>query len=336
MGPDQLYGLGCGVMAAFAWAVSSIFWAKIQLPAFSLTLHKNLIGTALLLVHLLMMAAFYQTPVFTASAKSWSVLAASGVIGIVIGDTCYFKSLQILGPSRSLMVSIVAPFFTAVIGWAIGIESLSLLAYLGIGLTFGGIAVVLNDKQADDKFVPLSSGSIAFGVAAGVFGAVCQAVGGVLSDIGANGVGSVEAALIRIACSALLMVVLVGGQKKISRAVMQLRDFNLLPNLFIASAIGTWIGIWLSMLAFKYCSVSVAQTSLALCPLFALPVAFLAYGQRASLIAIFGVVVSVAGVYLTATGTTGSKGKVPQKQEQVVGQESEVGDPHRVQLEGEL
>ena len=94
------FGLGeiAALTAALLWTSSSILWGRIHLSALGINLCKNVIGTAMVAFHLLFLygltdrAAFLEAP-----PSSWFWLGVSGLVGVVLGDTLYFRSLQILG-----------------------------------------------------------------------------------------------------------------------------------------------------------------------------------------------------------------------------------------------
>ncbi|MEO1340393.1 MAG: EamA family transporter, partial [Cyanobacteria bacterium J06635_13] len=65
----------------------------------------------------------------------------------------------------------------------------------------------------------------------------------------------------------------------------------------IAATGSTYLGIWLQQTSLKFAPTGIAQTFLATSPLFILPIVAL-QGEKISLRAIFGVVISVAGIAL--------------------------------------
>ncbi len=115
MGTGEIASL----LAAFLWAFASLFYTRTHLSAFSMNFGKNLIAATVLLTHLRIQTWMNDQSLFQAGLNSWKWLSLSGLIGIVIGDTFYFRSLQILGPRRCLMVSTTSPVFAALLSWGI-------------------------------------------------------------------------------------------------------------------------------------------------------------------------------------------------------------------------
>ena len=76
-------GIGewAALTAALLWTVSSMLWGRIHLPALSINLCKNIVGVTLVLLHLLVMSAVYQSTIFAAPTISWLWLGISGIVG---------------------------------------------------------------------------------------------------------------------------------------------------------------------------------------------------------------------------------------------------------------
>ena len=111
------FGAVAAAAAAFCWACSSVIYGRTRLNAWTINFAKNLFGLGFVTLHLCVVWWFWRDDLMTFSAKAWGYLAISGIVGIAIGDTFYFRSLQILGPRRSLVVATTAPIFGALIGW---------------------------------------------------------------------------------------------------------------------------------------------------------------------------------------------------------------------------
>lgn len=233
-----------------------------------------------------------------ASWMAWGWLTLSGVIGIVIGDTFYFRSLQILGPRRSLMVATTSPVFALLSGWMILSETLLGIQLLGIALTIFGVMVVIGDKRGEQEALQLFPGRQMAGVWMGVAGAICQGVGATISKLGmeVDDCSPLEAAMIRILVAAIGSVVILVSRKKAISFAKKFFKWELILQLIPPAAIGTWLGIWLSQIAFKETEVGIAQTLVSTSPLFAIPMVYFYQGHKTSAIAIVGTVIAILGV----------------------------------------
>ncbi len=296
MGIGELAALG----AALLWAVSSMFWGQVNLSALGINLFKSVFGSVYLLVHLFLVAVITRTGMFEASWESHGWLALSSLIGIVLGDTLYFRSLQILGPRLSLMVASVCPIAASLLGWLWLGEGLAFFAVAGIVMTVIGVVSVVADRRARVEQPNILPGKLSTGVLCGIAASITQAAGAVLAKTGMRDCGAIEATLIRLAVAAAVTLAIVIVARKTKQIYERVTAPGSLRILLLATAIGTWLGIWLSQLAFKEASsVALAQTLLATSPLFAIPIVRWYYGHRISALSVIGTLIAVAGIALT-------------------------------------
>ncbi|MEZ6095091.1 MAG: DMT family transporter [Pirellulaceae bacterium] len=297
VGLGELAGLG----AALFWAVSSMIWGRIPLTALGINLAKNVLGAAILFLHLLVLAIVLNRPLVAADIDSWKWLALSGLIGIALGDTFYFRSLQTLGPRKSLMVASSAPIFAALLNWWVLKNTVLPLGMLGIGLVILGVVLVVADRKAKKEFAHLQSGEYFRGIIFGILGALCQALGLLFSQFGMQNCGALEASFIRILVSATMIVcsyIAIGKFKPVAKKIIERKNIIwILP----ATAMGTWLGIWFSQVAVKHADLATAQTLMATSPLFAIPMAILFYRERPTLVSFLGTVIGIAGIYFVVS-----------------------------------
>ena len=301
-------GESAALFAALLWTVSSMLWGRVHLSAMTLNLCKNVFGLIFILGHLAVLSLVVSEPIFSAGAAAWGWLIVSGLLGILIGDAFYFRSLQILGPRLSLMLMTMSPFFAAILGYMFLGEGLTTLAISGIVLTVGGVFFVVLDRKAKHESPGLIPGNKTTGITLGILGALCQAIGGVLSRRGMVDPVSgeslcdpAEAAFIRILVAAIgtaLMLALAGKLKEgLAKSIKKSNLKLILP----ATAMGTWLGIWLSQVAFQNSNVAIAQTLLSTCPLFAIPIVVFYYKQKVTALSIAGTLIAIIGIYLVTS-----------------------------------
>lgn len=87
-------------------------------------------------------------------------------------------------------------------------------------------------------------------------------------------------------------------QRQLKAVTLSLCDKSVMKPFFPAVLLGTWLGIWLSQVAYKFANVSVTTTLLATTPLFAIPLVRMVDGHRITWGAVFGATLAVAGVFL--------------------------------------
>ncbi|MBF2035266.1 MAG: EamA family transporter [Leptolyngbyaceae cyanobacterium T60_A2020_046] len=115
---DTFRGEVAALAAALIWATASAGYAALgkSVPALVLNLAKGLIAIGLILITLLIRQDFMPDTTPTAIA----LLMLSGAIGIGLGDTAYFESLNCLGARQGLLLESLAPPIAALIAWVFG------------------------------------------------------------------------------------------------------------------------------------------------------------------------------------------------------------------------
>jgi drug/metabolite transporter (DMT)-like permease len=286
------------LVAAGLWACSSVVFGGTRLPAWSINFSKNLVGATLMVSTLVVLSLVKGTPELQIPLVAIGWLALSGVIGLTIGDTFYFRSLQILGPRRSLVMTTSTPIFGAVLGWLILGEAITPLTAAGILLATMGLSVVVLERRASVESPGLYPGRLAKGILAGLAGSLCQATGLAISRIGMQYCTPQQATACRLTVAVLLAIVLMLLAGKLRQTVSSVMHAPILKRVVPAAAMGTWMGIWLSQVAVANTPLAVAATLLATSPLFAIPLIRIVHGHRVSWRAVAGNLIAIAGIAL--------------------------------------
>jgi drug/metabolite transporter (DMT)-like permease len=292
-----LIGQLAALCAAFFWALATLLYnrSSLHLSAAQLNLVKGLVACPLLLASLLV---FGQDIGFDMTSPALWLLLLSGVIGITIGDTCYFSALRRLGPWHTILLEYLAPPLAAVIAWVFLGEILSLLEIIAALTVIAGVIFVLTEKRMTSVEVPgqLSRSGLAFAVGA----AWCQASGLVMAfyALQAFEINAMEAALVRLGGGtvALTLGLVLFSPRLLGTTWIQVKRTRVLP-LLSAIFMGTFLAIWLQQVAIAYVTPGIAQTLLATAPLFMIPLTMLR-GKRISLRALAGTLVALGGIAL--------------------------------------
>lgn len=303
-------GLLAATTAALFWAAATILYRRVGriLGPVGMNLAKGIAATLLLGIVVAVTAVRSGENPLALAPGLFSLLALSGVIGLGIGDTCFFAALNRLGARRALLLFMLAPVLTALLAWPGLGETLSLIQVTGIALTCGGVVWVIAERTPGE-----SDGSVdALGVGLALGAALCQAVGALISryvfDQAAD-YGAAPSALVRLIPGTLVLVFLLPLDRKLhatrddppteeESGRWTRRWSRIWVNLSLAILLGTFFGIWLQQIAFKWSDqVGVASTLLATSPLFVLPLVALG-GEKVSSRAVFGAVIGMAGVAL--------------------------------------
>jgi drug/metabolite transporter (DMT)-like permease len=280
---------------ALFWAFAAILYKRVgkYIPAAELNLVKGLLGIGMICVTLVLRGSSFLP---THMPAFW-LFMGSGALGIGIGDTAFFQTLNYLGARRTLLLSILTPPVTALLALLFLHEMLSLYAWCGVFITVIGVAWVVSERTPGGNEERRMTW---LGIGCGLVAIFTQAGGIILSRAAFlhAPVEPLPSTLYRMVGGVLIVLIwlplvrqTVGGwlrdpgSKRIWRTVLA------------ATFIGTYLGLWFQQIAVKYTSAGVAQTLFATSPLFVLPmVAFL--GERVTIRAVLGAFVALGGVAL--------------------------------------
>jgi drug/metabolite transporter (DMT)-like permease len=277
------------------WAAGSNFFAAAGRRMGSLVLNRLRITVALVFLASALLAIKGSPWPTWATGVQVGLLALSGLVGFVFGDSYYFRSLVILGPGRAALLASLAPLFTALLGWPFLHEIPGRLAALGMALTLGGIFWVLYERehQAHEHV----EGSAVVGVVAGVLGAVGQAGGYVLSKMALRtGLDPLSATVIRIAAATVGIWALAGATGGVRKSLAALGDRRGSAFMVAGAFCGPFMGVTLSLTALEFIQAGVAASIIAFYPVLTILIASRFHGERLTLRTLSGALVAVAGV----------------------------------------
>jgi drug/metabolite transporter (DMT)-like permease len=295
---QAILGELAALSAALIWAIASFVYVIMgrQIPPLVLNLSKCTIAILFSLLTLLIMGDF--SPGFSLQNGGMlplGLLLASGALGIGLGDTAFFSSLNCLGARRSLLIEALAPPLAALFAALFLNETLSYKAWIGIFLTVGGVTWVVLERVPDDFQGRLRPWR---GFGFGLFSALAQALGAVMSRaaLAETNVSPLWGSLIRLLASIFTLLLLLSFQRQTWSEFQPLRDRRFLLILIVTSFGSTYLGIWLQQTALKLTATGIAQALTATSPLFVIPIA-LFMKEKVSLRSIFGAVLALVGIW---------------------------------------
>ncbi len=285
----------CALGTALCWSVSSNLFAAAGHRMGPVVLNRLRITAAgVLLAAALTVTRGAPWPTW-ATGGQVAVLAISGLIGFVFGDTWYFRSLVILGPGRAALLASLAPLFTALIAWPLLHEHLGSLALLGMALTVGGVAWVLWERERREH--THVEGSVAMGVFAGLLGALGQAAGYVLSKSAMrSGLDPISATVIRVFAAIVGVWVMAAIERTTRESLATLRDRGAAGFMVGGAILGPFLGVTLSLAALRFIDAGVAASITAFYPVLTMLIASRFHGERITLRFLSGALVAVGGV----------------------------------------
>ncbi|HEY6194155.1 MAG TPA: DMT family transporter [Candidatus Eisenbacteria bacterium] len=227
-------------------------------------------------------------------------LAISGMVGFVFGDAWGFRAIVILGPGRASLLAATAPLFTTALAWPILHQRPGPLAFLGMLLTLGGVAVAITSRSRRQAArAKHAEGSERLGIVAGLLGALGQAGGMILSKIGLRtGLDPLSATVVRIAAATITVWALTVAQRQVRPTLGALADGRATAFMAAGAFMGPFLGVTLALTSLYYIEAGVSASITALSPLVAMLLAARFHGERLTWRAIAGAVVAIAGVVI--------------------------------------
>jgi len=302
------------LIVAISWTITALL-AEVASKRIT-PLGLNVIRMSMSLVFLgILMWAYLGVPYpKEADGETWMWLSLSGFVGYVLGDYCLFNSYMLIGSRFGQLFMTLAPAAAAIFGWILLGETMSWLAILGMLIVMVGIGMSVlskGDNKAEGKRrkvqVKLPLKGILFGIGAGMG----QGIGLVLSKVGMTHYADVaagnQAVLDLMPFSSTFIRAITGFigffmvmllTRKTRAIAHTTRDRKGMLFALGATITGPFIGVSLSLMATLYTSTGIAQTIMAMTPIFILLPSWYFFKQKVTVLEIVGAVISVLGVTL--------------------------------------
>ncbi len=288
-----MMGLGelLSLLSAATWAVGVILYRQLgaTLPPLQLNLLKNHLVLGMVLVTLPLLHGF-AVPDFTASQVL--IAMASGVIGIAIADTLYFRALNQLGAGR---MGVLGNFYSPAVillSFAFLGERLTFVQLVGFGLVSLGVFLVA-ERRADDAG---GGRALLKGLAIGFVAILLMAVAIVMIK------RTLEAQPL-LWVTALRMLGAVAGLWLVTLALRGRLGATLPPlagvpwrKLLLAAFVGQFLSMVFWLGGYKFTSASVAAILNESSSVFILLLAWAWLKEPLSRRALVGVLLTIAGV----------------------------------------
>jgi len=290
------YGEFAALLTAFFWTITALAFESASRKLGSVAV--NLLRLILGFIFLSIFTLIYRGMILPVDAgpENWLWLLLSGLIGFVFGDLFLFKSYTIIGSRFAMLIMTLVPPITAFFGWLIMDEHLKLIHFLGMTLTFSGIALAIFSRRAKGEKLSLKLAPP--GILYALGGVVGQALGLVLSRKGVKDYDPFAASQIRIMAGIAgfaVLVTVMGRWKNIRTALTNRQGMKVLT---LGSFFGPFLGVSFSLVAVKFTEAGIASTLMAMVPIFIIAPAVVLYKEKVTIAEIIGAIVSVGGVAL--------------------------------------
>lgn len=290
------YGELAALLTAFFWTITALAFESASKKVGSLAV--NMIRLILAFIFLSIYNYIVRGLILPvdATTENWVWLAVSGLVGFVFGDYFLFRSYTILSSRIAMLIMTLVPPITAVIGYFILNERMTLQHLSGMALTLIGITMAIisrPDKNGKMKFnYPVKGLLFALG------GALGQSVGLVLSKYGMGTYDPFAATQVRIIAGMAGFIVIIVVLGKLTLVTSALKNSKAMRGIGIGSVFGPFLGVSFSLVAIKYTGTGIASTLMATVPVLIIAPAAIFFKEKISVREILGAVISVGGVIL--------------------------------------
>lgn len=284
------------LLSAMAWAVGVILYRKLgtSLPPLALNFLKNclVLGMLLPLVPLLHGLEWPRM-----EAATIAIALGSGVIGIALADTLYFRALNVLGAGRMGVVGNLYSPFVILLSFLFLGERLTLLQGGGFVLVSAGVLLVA--RPAAELAVPdvHVHADRARGMLYGVASIALMAIAIVMVKRTLESQPLLWVTLLRLlgALLGLIVIALLSGQwRRLGPRGVRV-DWRL---LLLAGFIGQCLAMVLWLAGYKYTQASIAAILNETASIFILLLAWLWLREPIGRRGVLGVMLTLSGVAL--------------------------------------
>lgn len=283
--------------AATCWAVGSVMSVtpSRHLGAFAFTRWRMLMVALMLWIAVLAMQGW--------RGFEWAnmgVMALSGLVGIFVGDTALFAAMNRLGPRRAGVLFATHAAFSAVLGFWVFSERMTLQAFIGGVLTLSGVmlAIVLGRRKGEHHAWEADMGHVGVGVGLALLAALCQALGSlIVKPVMAQGADPVMASAVRVSVATVAHFVLLASGFRAARAI-QAPTLGVLVQTGLNGFIAMGIGMTLILLALQKGDVGMVAILSSVSPILVLPLLWIQLRRAPAAGAWLGAVLTVLGTAL--------------------------------------
>lgn len=284
----RFIGVAAALLSAASWALGSILFKRLgdRLPASALTLAKGAVGTIVLALSVLYIGPGGVDP------RNMTLLVLSGVLGIAVGDTLFFKALGNLGAHAVVVLLTLGQVFTLLLAVVFLNERPAPLDWVGIGAIVAGVTVVLFAQASED------GSSRMVGIAYGIAAVICMSVATIIAKDALAMTDSVQAAFIRMLAGTVGIFLVLLPQRKSFLALKPLANPKFAAFFLFSVIVVTFGGFWLSLYAMKAIDVTIANTLGSTEPLFVMPLAAILLRESIRPIAVAGSCLAMSGIVI--------------------------------------
>lgn len=290
------FGEFIALITVFCWAIATTFFelGGKRVGSLSVNFIRLLMAFVLIGTYTFITRGMFL-PV-DATKTTWFWLSVSGLVGFVFGDLFLFQAFVEIGARLSMLIMAFAPPLTAVFGYILIGETITLKGLAGMAITICGISMVILVKKKDEDKISFSQPIKGLGFA--FLGSVGQALGLTLSKFGMGNYNAFAATQIRVISGIIGISIFLTIVKKWSDVKIAFKDTNALKKISIGATFGPFIGVSLSLLAIQYAPTGVISSITSIVPVAIIPFSVIILKEKITLKELTGAIIAVIGVSL--------------------------------------
>lgn len=284
------------LVTAMLWGLSACLHTEAARRVGTLSLNLFRLPLAL---SFFLLGSFCFGSAWDLSTEQALWLAASGVVGLAVGDVAFYAGAVRIGARLGVLLWELAPAVTTVLAYWMLDEAISPMGIAGITLTMLGVVWVLLEKH-DGSMPDMTPRRWMQGLLFALLSVVAQGSSNVLARMALVQGGDVlNSAVVRTSAG---MVCLWAVALATGRAMTACRNLRANPGavriMALAGFIGPTVGVWLSLVAMKYTKAGIAATLIGLEPLAVIALLALHEKKRPSSRLVVGALISCIGTAL--------------------------------------
>lgn len=283
-----LWGILSALLSACSWAFGTITFERIGkvIPFVGITFLKGVFSILLMILLLLATGGLYPIGWW-----EFSFLALSGILGIALGDSLFFKSLQDLGAKTQVIFFLLGQILTMILSLLFLGELLSIEQYVGAFILLSGVIVTTWGTQSNHP-------NKIRGIILGLVSMICFSVSAIMVKAAISDVPVITATFYRMVFGTIFTLGYGLASKSFTSWVQPLKDKKLLCLFVFNVVVITYGGFLLSMAAIKYISVTLASVLSATEPIFVLLLAYLLLKEKTTKRELIGTFVTIVGLFI--------------------------------------
>ncbi len=293
---NSIFGISIALISTLSWALCTVVLKKLgeRLDPIGMTTIKAILASILLCLIIFLTGETYNI-----GTDKIITIAISGILGIAIGDSLFFASLNRLSPLILSIILFVGPdLFSGLFGFIFLKEMPSILSWVGIFCILTGLSFFIFPIKKEN----LESKTQITGIVFALLSLVCTAYSMVIIKPVLTDIPIITATMYRMLFSSVILLLFGFFTRKIFIWKQNLNNRNYNIKLAGTLSLATIGGFWLSLMSIKYCKLIIASALMSLEPFFILIFTILFFKYIPKRNEIIGLITIILGILFICTG----------------------------------